>query len=156
VKDFAFGLSRDPWGRLELIDAEGRRFAGVEPVRAFPLSDPDRGVSLCDDSGREVAWIDDLTSLPPNIRTLLEEELASREFVPILRKILRISSDSAPSDWDVETDRGDTRFTLESDEQIRRIGPHRLLIADAAGLRYQIPDTRAMDAASRGWLERYL
>ncbi len=151
-----FGLGRDPWGRLELIDAEGGRFVGVEPVRAFPISDPNRGVSLCDASGREVAWIDDLASLPSSIRQLIEEELAHREFVPILLKIKRISSDSAPSDWDVETDRGATRFTLESDEQIRRVGPHRLLIADAAGLRYQIPDTRALDSASKGWLERYL
>ena len=151
-----FALSRDSWGRLELIDAEGRRFVGVEPVRAFPISDPERGVSLCDDAGREVAWIDELSTLPMAIRHLLEEELAAREFVPVLLKIKRISSDSAPSDWDVETDRGPTQFTLESDEQIRRVGPHRLLIADAAGLRYQIPDTRAMDSASKNWLDRYL
>ena len=151
-----FELTRDSWGRLELIDAEGRRFVGVEPVRAFPISDPKHGVSLCDDSGHEVAWIDDLATLPPTIRHLLEDELTAREFVPVLQRILRISSDSAPSDWDVETDRGATRFTLESDEQIRRVGPHRLLIADAAGLRYQIPDTRNLDAASKNWLDRYM
>src|SRR4051794_36761105 len=107
-----FGLSRDAWGRLVLIDAEGVRHVGVEPIRAFPLSDPGRWVSLCDAEGREIARVPDLRAAPPIVRQLIEEELSQREFVPILRRIVRVSSDAAPADWDVETDRGPTRFLL--------------------------------------------
>src|SRR4051794_38943128 len=118
-----FGLSYDAWGRLVLIDGEGRRHAGVEPVRAFPITDPNRWVSLCDADGSEVAWVVDLEDLEPPIRRILEEELARREFVPVVRRIVRVSGDAVPADWNVETDRGPTRFTLDSEEGLRRLSP---------------------------------
>ncbi len=151
-----FGLSRDDWGRLVLIDASGRRFVGVEPVRAFPLSDPSRGISLCEESGKEVAWIDRLDDLPSATKSLLMEHLEGREFLPRIERIVSISSDSAPSDWRVETDRGPTVFTLEDEEQIRKVGPHRALLTDSRGMRFEVRDVRALDPASRMLLDRYL
>lgn len=151
-----FGLSHDAWGRLVLIDADGQRHVGVEPVRAFPLSDPARFISLCDARGREVVCVADLADLVPATRQLLEEELALREFVPVILRIVRVSGEISPSDWDVETDRGRTRFTLDTEDDVRRIGAHRVLISDNRKMRYQVPDTRALDASSRRLLERYL
>ena len=95
-----FGLSLDPWGRLVLIDADGRRHVGVEPVRAFPFTDPARGVSICDPDGSEVVFIEDLAALPATTRQVLEEELGRREFVPVIRRIVRVSAESPPADWD--------------------------------------------------------
>lgn len=149
-------LSRDAFGKLVLIDADGVRVEGVEPVRAFPLTAPSLGVGLYDELGREVGWIDSLEDLPPPLRTLLQEELRSREFLPTILKVEKISSEAAPSVWTVETDRGPTQFTLETDDGIRRLGSNRVLISDAEGLRFQIPDSRALPAASRVWLDRYL
>jgi Domain of unknown function (DUF1854) len=151
-----FELHRDGWGGLVLIDANGRRHAGVEPVRAFPISDPEHSISICDPEGREVAFIEALTDLPAPMRQILEAELTQREFVPIIERIVRVSSDSSPVDWQVETERGPTRFTLNSDDDVRRLGPHRALLIDSQGIRYLIPDTRTLDAASRRILERYL
>jgi hypothetical protein len=151
-----FSLDRDAWGRLVLIDTNGRRHVGVDPVRAFPISDPAHSISLCDAEGREVAFIEILADLPAPVRQLLETELAQREFVPVIERILRVSSDISPSDWEVETDRGRTEFTLNNDDDVRRLGPHRALLIDTRGIRYLIPDTRTLDAASRRILERYL
>jgi hypothetical protein len=81
--------------------------------------------------------------------------LVQREFIPVLRRIVRASSDSPPSDWEVETDRGPTRLSLHSDDDVRRLGPHRALIVDGQGLRYLVPDIRALDAASRRILEHF-
>jgi hypothetical protein len=156
MSDSLFTLSLDDCQRLVLIDADGRRHVGVDPIRTFPLSEPDRRISLCDESGHEVAWIDDLAALRPSARRLIEEVLAVREFTPIILRILKISGDSAPSDWDVQTDRGTTRFLLDSEDHIRKLGRNRLLITDALGLRYQIPDAKSLDGASRRLLERYL
>ena len=152
----AFGLARDPWGRLVLIDSEGRRHVGVEPVLAFPISDRDRWVCLVDAEGHELACVEDPGVLAPAVRQVLEEELAGREFLPILRRIISVTADSAPSTWVVETDRGPTRFALDSDDEVRRLGPDRALITDAQGIRYLVPDTKALDAASRRTLGRYL
>src|ERR1700722_2137741 len=94
-----FGLHYDAWGRLVVTDAHGRQHVGAETVRAFPLSDPRRGVSVVDANGREVAWIDDLDALPAALRQVLEEDLARRHFVPTIRRILSVSGHSEPSEW---------------------------------------------------------
>lgn len=151
-----FGLNLDAWGRLVLIDADGKRHVGVEPIRAFPLSDPTHWVSLCDPQGREVVCIESLEELAPALRQLLEDELALREFTPIIKRIVRLSGEISPSDWDVETDRGPTRFTLDNEDDVRRLSAHRVLITDSQKLRYQVPDIRQLDVASRRLLERFL
>jgi hypothetical protein len=151
-----FGLRHDAWGRLVLTDTDGREHVGVEPVRAFPITDPRRGVALRDADGHELLWIDDLDALPAALRSILEEDLARREFVPVLRRIVAVSAPVEPSEWEVETDRGCTRFVLNSEDDVRRLSDRRALIVDAHGIRYLIPDIDALDATSRRLLERYL
>jgi hypothetical protein len=150
----SFALHHDAWGRLVLTEG-GRAHVGVVPVRAFPLSDPRHGVAVCDGQGRELVWIDDLETVPEPARGRLKEELARREFVPIVKRIVKVSAAVEPSEWEVETDRGRTRFLLNSDSDVHRFDEHRALLTDANGVRYLIPDTRALDAGSRALLERY-
>jgi hypothetical protein len=114
------------------------------------------GISLCDAAGHEIAWINSLELLPPPFREVLESELARRHFLPILTRIVGVARSSEPTEWEVETDRGTTRFTLKSEEDVRRLADHRALITDANGLRYLIPDTRRLDSLSRRVLERYI
>jgi hypothetical protein len=149
-------LSRDEFGRLVLIDPDGGRHVGVIAIRAFPLSAPTRGVALCDETGHEVLWIDDVMALNAATRERLESELAASDFLPTILRIPRISSDSTPCDFEVLTDRGPTKFTLDSDESIRKIGLYRMIITDARGVRYHVPDMRNLDAGSRRGLERHL
>jgi hypothetical protein len=149
-------LQHDPWDQLVLIDTEGRAHVGVEVVRAFPISDPSRAISLCDAEGHEILCIDDLGSLSPEIRQLLEEELARREFVPTIQRIVAVSGDMEPCEWHVETDHGATTFTLDSEDEVRLLDLHQATVVDIHGIRYLIPDIRRLDAASRRILERYL
>jgi hypothetical protein len=151
-----FNLSVDEFGRLVLTDAEGNRHVGVEPVRAFPLSDPERWIALVDAEGQELACIEDPSRLREDLRRRLEEELARREFVPVIQRIVRVSSPNPPAEWEVVTDRGPTRFTFNSEDDLRRLGPRRALIVDARGMRYEVPDVAALDAQSRRVLERFL
>ena len=149
-------LHHDAWGRLVFIDSAGREHVGVEPVRAFPLSDPAHGISLLDAEGHELLWVEDLAELPPDVRVALEEELRRREFVPVIRRIVRVSAPVEPSEWEVETDRGPARFLLNSEDDVHPLDEHRALLHDAHGVRYLIPDARALDPTSRRLLERYL
>jgi hypothetical protein len=152
----AMSLTLDAYGRLVLTDPAGERHVGVEPVRAFPLSDPTHWIALVDAEGHEVLCIESLDDLPPSARQTLEDELHHREFVPVIERVLGISGETFPGHWDIETDRGCTRIELDSEDDIRRIGSHRVLITDARKMRYQVPDTRALDAYSRRVLERYV
>lgn len=151
-----FKLHHDTWGRLVLTDADGRQHTGVELVRAFPLSSPRCGVSLTDGDGRELVWIDNLDALPTGLRQQVEEHLARREFVPVIQRVRSISAAVEPSDWEVETDRGRTRFLLNSEDDVYQLSDHAALVTDAHGIRYLIPDTRKLDLASRRLLERFL
>jgi hypothetical protein len=152
-----FTLEYDAWGQLVLACADGRRYVGVEPARAFPISGPDGFLSICDAEGHELTCIENPGSLRPDVRRILEEELARREFVPVVQRIQRVLADSDPSEWRIVTDRGVTTFLMEdSDNDVRRLGPNRILLVDTHGIRYLIPDTRRLDAGSRRILERYL
>ena len=151
-----FQLQRQPTGELVLIDAEGQAHVGVVPVRAFPLAAPDEGISLVSLEGHELAWIEQLRELPPTMRTLIEEELALRDFVPEISRLQSVSTFGTPSVWTVETDRGVTSFILKGEEDIRRLGRNALLIAGSEGVQYSVRDMTALDRASRKLLERFL
>jgi hypothetical protein len=152
-----FELSRNSSGRLVFRAAgDAVMHEGVVPVRAFPIAAPNEGLALVSIEGRELCWIDTLAALPAQSRRLIEEELASREFLPEIRRIVAVSSFATPSTWSVETDRGNTTLVLKGEEDIRRIGEARLLIADSHGIQFLIRDSAALDKASRKLLDRFL
>jgi hypothetical protein len=151
-----FTLHHDSNGRLLYVDSAGREVGPVAPVRAFPITDPQRGISLVDSSGREVCWFEDLKLVPSAERKVIEAELARREFVPVIEQIVSVSSATEPSEWRVETDRGSTLLVLKNEDDVRRIGDWGAMIVDADAVRYLIPDLRQLDTASRRFLERYL
>ena len=149
-------LIRDPHGRLQLTTADGVVHEGVVPVRAFPIAAPAEGIALVGTDGHELAWIDRLADLPNATRSLIEEELASREFVPEIRRLRHVSTFAIPSTWDVETDRGEARFILKGEEDIRRLGTATLLIGDSHGVQYLIRDLSSLDKTSRRLLDRFM
>jgi len=153
---FDFSLEHDAFGRLVLTMPDGAQHVGVHPVRGFPISDPRRGVAVCTVEGRELAWIDEMDQLSPAARGVLEAELAQREFLPIIKRIFRVSLQTNPCEWEVETDRGRTKFLLKSGDDVRRLENQRALVTDAHGIRYLIPDPESLDRHSRRILERYL
>ena len=153
---FPFQLKRHSAGQLVLIDAGGDSHVGVVPVRAFPLAAPDEGISLVSTEGHELAWIEQLQDLPAAMQTLLQEELALRDFVPEISRLQSVSTFGTPSVWTVETDRGLTSFILKGEEDIRRLGRNALLIAGSEGVQYSVRDMTALDRASRKLLERFL
>lgn len=152
----SFSLRLDEWRRLVLTDKAGQEFVDVAPLRAFPLSDPTRSISICGAEGRELVYLDSLDELDAEQRALVEGELAQREFVPVISRILNIPAMTEPSSWRVETDRGVTTFEVESEDSVHRRAPRQVSIVDVRGIRYIIPDTRKLDANSRGVLERFL
>ena len=152
----AFTLRRDSFGVLHLTTAEGESHAGVAPVRAFPIQSPDGAIAMVLGDGKEVAWIDRLDELPVATRTLLQEELDGREFMPEIARIVDVSSFATPCTWSVATDRGDTEFVLKDEGDIRRIGDASLLVADNHGIHYLIRNMFTIDKHSRKILDRFL
>lgn len=151
-----FQLHSDSYGRLVLTSENGERHEGVTPVRAFPIAAPDEGLSLVNYEGHEVGWVDHIADLPPAIGRLIEEELASREFVPEIERITEVSSFACPSTWQLLTNRGKTELVLKGEEDIRRLSQTRLLIADSHGIQFLVRDLTQLDRQSRKLLDRFL
>jgi hypothetical protein len=152
-----FGLQRNAFGVLVLTDSLGQVFEGVVPVRAFPIQSPEDGISLVSTDGHEVAWIDLLADVPEPAQGLVRDALVTREFMPVITRIVSVTSFSTPCTWTVNTDRGDTEFVLRGDEDIRRIGKdNALLIADVHGIQYLVRDQFALDTASKKILDRFM
>lgn len=151
-----FTLKRDSYGQLVLTTKNGENHAGVVPVRAFPIAAPDEGIALVNSEGHEVGWVERIADLPPAIAQLVEEELASREFVPEIERILDVSSFACPSTWQVATNRGQSSLILKGEEDIRRLSQSRLMIADTNGIEFLIRDIGTLDRHSRKLLDRFL
>ena len=151
-----FSLIRNAAGRLALTTSDGNVHDGVFPVRAFPISAPAEGLSLIGKNGHELAWVASLEALPTDTRSLIESELARREFMPEIRSISHVSSFATPSTWQVETDRGATELVLKAEDHIRRLTHNSLLITDGYGVNFLIRDIDQLDNHSRKLLDRFL
>ncbi len=149
-------LTRDAFGHLVFTDNAGNRHNDVVPVRAFPISAPGYGITLLSSSGQELLWLEQLEDLPDSIQKLLREELAQREFMPVIRRIITLNSYALPSTWEVETEQGDCALVLKSEDDIRRLSGHGLLIADGNGINYLIRDKLTLDRESQRILDRFL
>jgi len=151
-----FTLERNAYGQLVLTSPNGDRHVGIIPVRAFPIAAPDEGIALVNAEGHEVGWIDSVANLPPALGQLVEEELASREFVPEIAQIVEVSSFACPSTWQVVTNRGQAAVVLKGEEDIRRLSQTRLMIADTHGIQFLVRDIGKLDRHSRKLLDRFL
>jgi hypothetical protein len=152
-----FELVRNTAGLLQLTASNKTVHDGVFPIRAFPISSPEGGgLSLLSKSGHELVWIESLDDLPNEMRTLIKEELAQREFMPEILKINRVYSFATPSTWLVKTNRGDTELTLKSEDHIRRLSMTSLLISDSQGVSFLIREIDQLDSHSRKLLDRFL
>jgi hypothetical protein len=151
-----FQLTRNAFGRLVLTTPLGEVFEGVVPVRAFPIQSPEVGLSMVHTDGHEVAWIEQLRELSEPAQSLIREELQTREFMPEIKHIDSVTSFSTPCTWQVQTDRGETRFVLRGDEDIRRVGPTILLVTDSHGIQFLIRDPLQLSKESRKILDRFL
>ena len=151
-----FQLFWNDAGRLVLTDAQGVNHVGVIPVRAFPVSAAEEGLSLVDVDGHELAWIDRLSDLPTEQQEAVRRGLREREFMPEIQRLHGVSSFATPSTWRVDTDRGPFELVLKGEEDIRRLTGSTLLVSDSHGVQYLIRDLMALDRHSRKLLDRFL
>ena len=151
-----FKLTHNLAGRLVFTSSDGKISEGAYPVRAYPISAPEDGLSLLGEDGHELTWIASLVNLPSDMRAIIEQELAKREFMPEIYRIIHVSSFATPSTWQVETNRGETKLILKAEDHIRRLIPTSLLVADSHGIHFIIRDIDQLDNHSRKLLDRFL
>ena len=149
-------LQRNAMGRWVWTDPQGVRHEPVVVVRAYPVTAPEQGVGVMDAEGHELAWFDHLDQVPQPLQAWLREAVAEREFLPEIQRLKAVSSLVTPSVWTVQTHRGETRFMLKGEEDIRRLTGKTLIVSDVDGVQYLIRDPLALDRHSRKLLDRFM
>ena len=151
-----FDLQRNQWGHLVMIDENGKQYDDVSVVPLFPISEPHKWISIISSDGKEIASLENPEEHSDEIQEHLKNELTYRDFVPRISKVLHVSGTHEPCEWHVETNHGSTRFVLKSEEDIRRLSVHEVMIVDGNGGRYRVDDTRKLDTRSRHYIEWYV
>lgn len=142
---------------LRLTIEDDRSYPQVTVVRAFPLSDPGRYLSVRDGADREAGLIVDPGELRAEDRKIVAEELERRYLVPAVRRIVSVRERFGTVDWTVETDRGVCSFTTRNlPENVERPAPGRLILSDVDGNRYDIRSLDDLPRESRDLLFRHL
>ncbi|HKX30308.1 MAG TPA: DUF1854 domain-containing protein [Blastocatellia bacterium] len=142
---------------LRLTVEDDCSYLKVNILRAFPLSEPRRFLSVRDGSNREVGLIVDPGDLSAENRKLVEEDLERRYLVPAVTRILSATERFGTVDWTIETDRGPRRFTTQNlRENIQQPTPSRIILNDVDGNRYDIRDLNELSPKSQELLFRHL
>ena len=156
VMTAAFTLAFDSFGKLVVSLSDGTQHVGAVVARAFPIATPDQCISILSAEGKELAWVENLHSLPANEQNLVAQALQGREFMPEILRLEGVNSFSTPSVWRVQTNRGPTQLVLKGEEDIRRLSTNRLIVADAHGVQFLIRDLPSLDRHTRKLLDRFL
>ena len=140
----------DAFDELHLEYSDGQQHGPLSLRRAFPLSDDGEFISLRDEKGGEIGIVRHLDALDADSRDAIKKELERKYFSPQITAIHSIETKNHIPRWHVETDRGPRHFELHSSRRDLRVLPQgRVLIRDADGNRFEIPDYRRLDNASR-------
>ena len=147
----------DAFEDLNLEVAGDQTYSRVRVKRAFPLTRDDCFIIVQDREGKEIGSLARLDALDQASRQAVEEELERAYFTPRIQRIAKVTVANRVPRWEVETDRGPRAFEIYSSRRdVRLLGDGRILVQDADGNRYEIPDYRLLEPASRALVEEMI
>ena len=73
----AFSLSFNPLGELVVRLADDSLHTKAVVVRAFPIAEPDHSISILGAEGKELVWIQDLSTVSPANTQAIDRALSS-------------------------------------------------------------------------------
>ena len=147
----------DAFEDLNLELAGDQTYPRVRVKRAFPLTRDDCFIIVQDREGKELGSLARLDALDRDSRQAVEDELERAYFTPRIQRIAKVTVANRVPRWEVETDRGPRAFEIYSSRRdVRLLGDGRILVQDADGNRYEIPDYRLLEPASRALVEEMI
>ena len=136
------------------LDLCGDIHLRIRVQRAFPLNAPTQFIALQTSEGEEIGMVRDMVDLDAKSYEALEIALEQAYFMPRILKVNSVASHFHIPTWDVETDRGHRVFEIPSSRRdVRVIDESRVLLRDADGNRYEIPNYHRLDPESIAFVE---
>ena len=131
----------------------------IHVVRMFPFTDPGHYISIRtpDENSKEIGIIKDINEVSADVRSMLEEQMNLRYFTPVITKIINIKDEYGYAYFDVVTDRGACRFTINiGGSAVVHLSDTRILISDIDENRFEIPDIMKLTVGERKKLDLFL
>lgn len=141
------GLRRRADSRL-VLDRDGAEVP-VKASQAFPWKEPRLYVSLRDDKGKEVQFVESLDGLPPEERLLLESELGFRTHIARIIAIHAIIEVLEDYWWQVETDGGPRSFLTSRQDNERTLADGRVVLRDRYGEWFMVENPQKLPRPGR-------
>jgi len=146
-------FKKDEHERL-FLEYEEQTEGPVRVKQPFPLSHPDSFLVVENMEGEFIGLIKKFKDLDRDSRQLVEESLEYSYFLPKVVAIEEIKEHFGLQFWRVQTDRGPRSFEVKSRKRdIRWLTDRHIIVQDADGNKYEIPDLDELDPESVGKLE---
>ena len=140
-------FERTDGGFLSLKIGRKKPYKRVHLYRMFPLSEPDRFISVRDEKEEEIAVIETLADYPVETTKMIGEELERRYFSPTIERLVSLKEEFGYTYWDAETDSGMCRFTVKGGgSSVLQIASDTLLVIDVDGNRFTFPEFEKTDS----------
>jgi hypothetical protein len=144
-------------GVTRLTLGDDLSYVRVSVVRMFPVSDPNHYYGFLDGGGKDIGVVEEPTRMLPASRTVAEEELDKRYFMPVVERIVEIREDYGTLVCTVDTNRGRKTYLIRSiKDNVVELPGGRMIVTDVDGNRFEFPDVNALDARSQNSLMRNL
>jgi hypothetical protein len=148
--------------QIEDPDWEGDRlYRGVFAVMAFPISCPDKFISLRffeeNSRDKEIGMIEDPTLFPSEVQDLIHRSLARNYFEQIISRVRSVEFTYGLLFFDVETGHGRREFQMRwRYDRTQDFGENGKVLLDVYENRFIIPDISSLPKADREALTRYI
>lgn len=141
--------------RLQIRLTPDADWQEVTLARLFPLSEPERWISVMDKEDKEIGVFKTLKGMPNASLACVRAELHRRYMVPEITRVVACRNRFHLVEWTVETNRGQMTFlTQNPHEQFKPALLPRVMLTDVEGNRFDIPDLGTLDDASRTMIEQ--
>jgi hypothetical protein len=140
-------IERTGAGALRVMTARGPILARA--VRCFPWSEPDHYISIRDNEGNELLYVEDLQGLDESSRRALRDALTAVGFVIDVIGVDSVVEDFEMRCLEVRTKHGPRKLQTALDAWPRRAPNGEVLLEDIAGDIYRIPPLETLDRRSR-------
>lgn len=148
-----------------VLKVDDKEFENFKVLKLFPLSKPDQFITFYDEHKNEQGQVElneigvlkNFRKLDEDSLELLEFELEESYFMPEITRIDIIEEDVDGWRWEVDTNKGLREFKVESRvHDIRKLSDGRIIIRDADGNRFKLPNLNRLDQKSIALLLKQL
>ena len=134
---------------VKLICSNGDVYESLEPRRLFPMSNPENYITLLDGKENEIALVKNISELDAESRKAIEDCFYEYYLIPEITEIIHIDDTSGVLKWNVRTDRGDVKFSVQNRHSDIKVTDRKMIvIRDSNDNRYRIKDISKLDKHS--------